>query len=298
MVHPKVEADPPPEQLFALDALHRAWRLVRRNGPSAGIDRITPKDFENHLEAELTRLRHDILSGQYHPQSVNRFYIPKPSGKQRPISVWAVRDRVAQRVILDYLTPVLETLFLDCSYGFRPGRSVPEAVAAVIQARDEYYRWVVDADISECFDRIPIDLLMAQVRTIVPSRVAAHLIELWLYTPVYKYPNIHAGVSQGGVISPQLANLYLHRFDQMIQAALPEAQLVRFADDFVILCRHKREAWWGLAVAERSLGNLKLRLNMQKTRVVHFGEGFTFLGVTFKGQWHSPLPGKTEQGEE
>ncbi len=283
-------ADPLPEQLFSLAALHRAWRLVRRSGPSAGTDRVTPGEFERDLERELKRLRDDILTGAYRPQPVNRFYMPKPSGKKRPISVWAVRDRVAQRVIVDYLTPILETVFLDCSYGFRPGRSVPEAVYAVLTARDHNLRWVLDADIRDCFTSIPPDLLMAQVRTLVPSALAVNLIGLWLSTPVFKHSAILAGVSQGGVISPQLANLYLHRFDQMIQAVLPEARLVRFADDFVILCRRKREAWWALAVAQRSLGNLKLSLNMEKTRVVYFGEGFSFLGVTFKGNWHSLLP--------
>lgn len=245
----------------------------------------------------MKRLRHDILNGQYQPQEVNRFRLPKPNGKQRPITIWSVRDRVAQRVVLDYLTPILESIFLDCSYGFRPGRSVPGAIEAVIQARDSNRRWVVDADITACFDSIPAELLMPQVRSLVSSQLAIRLIEQWLNTPVYKYPNLRAGVSQGGVISPQLANLYLHRFDQMIQSALPETTLVRFADDFVILCRRKREAWWGLAVTERSLGNLKLRLNMDKTRVVHIDEGFSFLGVTFKGSWHSPLPGNHTQTE-
>ena len=287
----KMDVDPAPEQLFSLAALHRAWRLVRRSGLSAGTDRVTPQEFERRLEDELTHLRHDILSGQYQPKPVSRFYLPKSNGKQRPITLWAVRDRVAQRVVLDYLTPILEDVFLDCSYGFRPGRSVSDAVEAVVRARDRHLRWVVDADITACFDSIPPELLLPQVRSLVPSGLIVRLIEQWLNTPVYKYRHIRAGVSQGGVISPQLANLYLHRFDQMIQAALPEVTLVRFADDFVIFCRRKREAWWSLAVAQRSLGNLKLYLNMEKTRVTHFDEGFSFLGVTFKGGWHSPLPG-------
>jgi len=283
--------DPPVEQLFSLAALHRAWRLVRRSGLSAGTDRVTPHNFERNLEGELKRLRHDILSGEYKPRPVSRFHLAKPNGKRRPITVWAVRDRVAQRVIHDYLTPILESVFLDCSYGFRPGRSVPDAVKAVAQARDANQRWIVDADITACFDSISPILLMPQVRSLVSSQLAIRLIEQWLHTPVYKYPRLCAGVSQGGVISPQLANLYLHRFDQMIHAALPEATLVRFADDFVILCRRKREAWWGLAVSERSLGNLKLHVNRNKTRIVHIDEGFSFLGVTFKGNWHSSLPG-------
>src|SRR5690606_6039431 len=130
------------------------------------------------------------------------------------------------------LTPILERVFLDCSYGFRPGRSVPAAVQAVIRARDANLRWVVDADIASCFDSIPLDLLMVQVRAAIPSSLAVRLVEQWIHTQVHKQPHSKAGVSQGGVISPQLANLYLHRFDQMMLAALPETPLVRFADDF------------------------------------------------------------------
>jgi len=149
---PEMGVDPAPEQLFSLAALYRAWRLVRRSGSSAGTDRVTPQEFERQLEDELTHLRHDILSGQYQPKPVNRFYLPKPNGKQRPITVWTVRDRIAQRVVLDYLTPILESVFLDCSYGFRPGRSVVDAIGAVIRTRDRHLRWVVDADITACFD--------------------------------------------------------------------------------------------------------------------------------------------------
>ncbi len=288
----RLGADPAPDQLFSLAALHRAWRLVRRSGPSAGTDGVTVARFERSLDEELNRLRQEILSGTYRPQPVSRFYMLKPSGKRRPLTVWTVRDRIAQRVILDYLTPVLERVFLECSYGFRPGRSVPEAVQAVIRARDANQRWVVDADIAACFDSIPLDLLMVQVRSAIPSSLAVRLVEQWIHTPVHKQPHNKAGVSQGGVISPQLANLYLHRFDQMMLAALPETPLVRFADDFILLSRSKHEALWALSVARRSLRNLRLALNMDKTRVVHFAEGFTFLGVTFHNNQVGVLPPK------
>jgi group II intron reverse transcriptase/maturase len=279
--------DPPPEVLFSMNALRRAWRLVRRNGASPGTDGVTQEQFEANLDLELNRLRQHILGGTYQPQPVRRFYVKKASGKQRPISIWAMRDRVAQRVVHDYLTPLLESLFLDCSYGFRPGRSIEHAMQAVIQARDSGLVWVLDTDIGDCFGSIRLDLLTAQLRRVIPSPFVLKLIERWLYTPVggRQSPEM-AGVSQGGVISPQLANLYLHRFDEMVIAALPQARLVRFADDFVILCRSEREAAWSLDVARRSLENLHLALNMRKTRIVHFDEGFTFLGVTFKGRWH------------
>jgi group II intron reverse transcriptase/maturase len=279
--------DPPPEVLFSMNALRRAWRLVRRNGASPGTDGVTQEQFEENLDLELNRLRQHILGGTYQPQPVRRFYVKKASGKQRPISIWSMRDRVAQRVVHDYMTPLLESLFLDCSYGFRPGRSVEQAVQAVIRARDIGLVWVLDTDIGDCFGSIHLDLLMAQLRRVVPSPFVLKLIELWLYTPVGgRQSRETAGVSQGGVISPQLANLYLHRFDEMVIAALPQACLVRFADDFVILCRSEQEAAWSLDVARRSLENLRLTLNMRKTRIVHLDEGFTFLGFTFKGRWH------------
>jgi group II intron reverse transcriptase/maturase len=259
---------------------------------------MTQEQFEAKLDGELNRLRQHILGGTYQPQPVRRFYVKKASGKQRPISIWAMRDRVAQRVVLDYLTPLLEGLFLDCSYGFRPGRSVQQAVQAVIQGRENGLLWVLDTDISDCFGSISLDLLTAQLQRVVPSRFVLKLIDLWLHTPIgSRQSHESVGVSQGGVISPPLANLFLHRFDEMMIAALPQVRLVRFADDFVVLCRSEQEAAWSLEVARRSLENLHLALNMRKTRLVHFDEGFTFLGFTFKGRWHQAAvpPQNTEE---
>jgi CRISPR-associated protein Cas1 len=254
------------------------------------VDGVTRARFEAALDVELNRLRQQILSGKYQPLPVRRFYVRKPSGKQRPISLWTLRDRVAQRVIVDYLTPMLERLFLDCSYGFRLGRSTSTALQAVSAARDAGLLWVVDADIADCFGSIPVDLLLAQVERIIPATQVCHLIRLWLSTPVKNERGQVAGVSQGGVISPPLANLYLHRFDEMITAALPGARLVRFADDFLLLCRSEDTAVWGMEVARRSLENLRLQLNLRKTRIVRFDEGFTFLGATFQGN-EVKLPG-------
>src|SRR5690606_28663045 len=158
---------------------------------------------------------------------------------------------------------------------------IEHAMQAVIQARDSGLVWVLDTDIGDCFSSIRLDLLTAQLRRVIPSPFVLKLIEQWLYTPVEgRQSHELAGASQGGVISPQLANLYLHRFDEMVLAALPQVRLVRFADDFVILCHNEQEASWSLDVARRSLENLRLALNMRKTRIIHFDEGFTFLGIT------------------
>lgn len=274
--------NPPPEVLFSMDALRRAWRVVRRSGPSAGSDGVKPREFGLNIKQQLRELRHEILTGVYVPRPVMRFYMKKPSGKERPLTIWAVRDRVAQRVVHDYLTSLLETYFLDCSYGFRPGRAPGDAIRAVVEARDLGYRWVLDADIESCFDSIPLGLLTARVRAVVPSRLARQLIKAWLHTPVSGWRHGVAGLSQGSVVSPQLANLYLHSFDEMLLAALPDARLVRFADDFVVLSRRKQQAHWSRSVAGRCLGILRLRLSADKTRIVHFDEGFQFLGFALK----------------
>lgn len=274
-------SDDAPERLFSMNAMRRAWHQVRRSGKSAGTDGMTLDAFEARLNHELNRLRQQILSGTYQPQPVNQFFIPKKSGKLRPIQVWSVRDKVAQRVVVDYLTPILEAHFLDCSYGFRPGRSVKQAVEVVTSHRDAGCLWVVDADISDCFGSIDLELLLGQVRGVVSVHTIVQLIELWLHTPIEGEPHTIAAVSQGGVISPLLANLYLHRFDQMMLASLPQSRLVRFADDFITLSTTEEIAVWSLDVARRSLENLRLKLNMRKTRIVHFDEGFTFLGYQF-----------------
>jgi len=272
---------PLPEALFSMTALRRAWQIVRRSGEMPGVDGVTLSQVAAHLQPELERLQRDLLQGEYRPAPVRRFTLKKASGKLRPISVWTVRDRIAQRVVHDALTPTLEAIFLECSYGFRPKRSTREALRAIQVARTAGLTWVVDADIADCFGTIRIDLLQGQIARVVRSPLLVHLIDLWLHTPVKGARGEVAAVSQGGVISPQLANLYLHRFDEMIVSALPAAHLVRFADDFVILCAHEEAAAWALDVARRSLENLHLRLNAHKTRVLTFDDGFTFLGVTF-----------------
>lgn len=274
----------PPSRIFSMNALRRSWNIVRRSGKSTGTDGMTLDNFEADLDVQLNRLRQQILGETYEPQAVRQFYIKKASGKLRPIRVWSVRDRVAQRTVVDFITPFLEAQFLDVSYGFRPGRSVKSAVDAVQVARDSDRFWVLDADISDCFGRIDLDLLQGEVKRTIGIPIVIKLIQQWLYTAIDGQTHTVAGVSQGGVISPSLANLYLHRFDEMMIASLPQSALIRFADDFIVLSTTEEYAVWSLEVARRSLENLKLKLNMRKTKIVHFDEGFKFLGYQFLGQ--------------
>jgi len=229
------------------------------------------------------------MGGTYEPLPVQRVLVPKPGGGLRPLAIWTLRDRVAQRVVHDHLVPILEPHFLDCSYGFRPGRSVADAVQAVIEARDAGRRWVVDADIEDCFGSLDRQRLVKQARAWIPEPVVVGLIEKWLrarvYNPARGQPAT-AAASQGGVITPLLANLYLHSFDVQVTKGVSYGTLVRFADDFVILCRRRWEAETALAAARQALGRLRLRLNPHKTRLVHFDQGFKFLGVFFLRSEH------------
>jgi len=282
-----IEGREPMTGLFSPQAMARAWLRVRANGGGPGVDEETIRAFEAHLEANLEALRQELLRGTYRPRPVRRVLVPKPDGGLRPLAIWALRDRVAQRVVYDYLEPIFEEEFLDSSYGFRPGRGVEEAVRAILSHRDAGYRWVVDADIKRCFDSMDTGLLMRLLRRRVRNRVVLRLIEAWLKARILNPASGErgrAGTSQGGVLSPLLCNVYLHPFD--LEMARRGLRLVRYADDFVILCRYKREAREAMAVAERALARLRLALNPHKTRIVHFDQGFRFLGVFFLRNEH------------
>jgi group II intron reverse transcriptase/maturase len=250
---------------------------------------VTIRQFRRALDENLSELREQLVSGTYEPRPVKRVIVPKANGGLRPLAIWTVRDRIAQRVVHDYLVPIVEPRFLDCSYGFRPGRSVEDAVDAILEARDAQRRWVVDADIEDCFGSLDERLLMRQVRSFVTDEAVITLIEKWLharvYNPVRGQPR-RAMASQGGVITPLLANLYLHRFDVEVTRKVPYGTLVRFADDFVVLCQRRRQADMALTAVRQALGRIRLRLNRRKTQLAHVDEGFKFLGVFFLRNEH------------
>ena len=193
-----------------------------------------------------------------------------------------LRDRIAQRVVYNAIAPLFESMFLPCSFGFRPGRGVHAAVEAVIAHRDAGCRWVVDADIQDCFDSIDSRLLIQFIRDRVRDGRVLRLIRRWLKAEIMNSvtgrPTV-AGTTQGGILSPLFANIYLHRFDTFMVAR--GHRLVRYADDFVVLCRRRAMAQRALQDARQGLARLRLRLNPHKTRIVRFDEGFKFLGVFF-----------------
>lgn len=284
-----------PGEPFSVEALRRAWLAVRANGGAAGTDGVTLAQFEARLEEELARLAAALAEERYRPRPALRVLVPKRHGGLRPIALWTIRDRIVQRALYEALLPLCEPRFLPCSFGYRPGRGVAEAVAAVTAARDAGRRWVVDADIRQCFDHIRSDQVMLALGRWVKDRRLLRLTKRFLDARVLNGVSgggEAAGTSQGSVLSPLLCNVYLHGFDEAIAgrprtgrgaaAIEPGAvTLVRFADDFVVLAARKREAQTAHDLAVQALAALGLELHSTKTRVVHFDEGFKFLGRFF-----------------
>jgi RNA-directed DNA polymerase len=278
------------DQIASLDRLLEAWRKVKANHGSAGVDGVTIQAYERNLRANLEQLAEALKHGRYHPQPVKRIYVPKPSGGARPLAILAVEDRIVQRALYDLIAPRFERQFLDCSFGFREGRSTQDAVRRIVELRQRGLRWVVDGDIKNCFEAIDHARLMRMIHAEVRDTGILRLIEAWLKARVLnelERRDLSVGTFQGGVLSPLLANIYLHTFD----VALTQARydLVRYADDWLILCSSQRNAQAALSAAIRALDELQLAINPYKTRVVNFDQGFKFVGTFFVRDEHFDL---------
>lgn len=266
-----------------------AWRAVRRNRGAAGIDKVSIQMFEQNLDANLDRLMRELKQGSFEPLPARRVYIPKDARgmKFRPLGIPAVRDRVAQEVLRRLLNPIFEAKFHDHSYGFRPGRSCHDAVEQVLELGRQGYRWVLDADIAGFFDNLSHSAIMRELSDVVADGNILRLVEKFLRAGVMEGGKIHptrVGTPQGGVASPLLANIALNVLDWQLHAQ--GFRFVRYADDFVVLCRTEDEAKEALASVEHLLADrLGLSLSAEKTKVTRFHEGFSFLGFDIKSRF-------------
>jgi RNA-directed DNA polymerase len=288
------------DRIYRRDVLSSAYQIVRANKGSAGVDGVTFDDIESSaggIEGLLDEIQESLKSKTYRPMAVRRVWIPKPDGRKRPLGIPTIRERVVQTAVLLIIEPIFEADFMDCSYGFRPKRSAHDALAEVCKQLKKGLTSVYDADLRGYFDSIPQDKLMKCLRMRIVDRSVLKLIRMWLQAPIVeqdrnggtKVTRSKKGTPQGGVISPLLANVYLHWFEKLFHTtdgpgSWAKARVVRYADDFVVLARYtgsricdfiesKIESWLGL------------ELNRDKTKIVDLrraGASLDFLGFTFR----------------
>lgn len=279
------------DKVYRLTTLMVAFTRVKANQGAAGVDHQSIEMFEQHLEANLERLARELRES-YRPQSLRRVWIPKlGSREKRPLGIPTVRDRVVQTALRAVLEPICERMFAAHSYGFRPGRGCKDALRRVNYLLQQGYHWVVDADLRRYFDTIPFEQLLARVEEQVAEGAIRALLEAYLHQGVLenmRYWEPEAGTPQGAVISPLLSNIYLNPLDHLLAAQ--GIEMVRYADDFVILCRSEGEAQRALALVQQWTAQAGLTLHPEKTRIVDATKhgGFDFLGYHFERGYKWP----------
>lgn len=288
------------DKIYRPDTLKMAWLSVKENQGSAGVDRLTIDYIENQIGENnfLNELYLKLKHQKYKSQSVRRVYIPKGNGDMRPLGIPTVEDRVVQQATKLVIEPIFEADFKDCSYGFRPMRNQHQAVEKIRQEAKKSY-WVVDIDLKQYFDTINHQKLMKLVGMRISDKRIINLIKGWLKAGVMENKQYHEtvlGSPQGGVISPLLSNIYLNYLDTLWEKQCTRlGSLIRFADDMVIMCKTKRDAYESIEAIKEIFRRLELTINVEKSKLVNIWdnkEGFDFLGFH-----HRKMPKKRKGGK-
>ena len=275
------------DKMYRPQVLLAAWHQVRNKGRAVGSDHQSPEQFEKHLEKNLGKLEEELRTGTYRPRPIRRTYIDKPGSKEkRPLGIPTVRDKVVQTALKMVIEPIFEHQFIDTSFGFRPGKGCKNALGKVEQLLKAGYTHVVDADLKSYFETIGHEHLMQLVQQHIADSRVLELIQGFLKQQILEDLRLwtpETGSPQGAVISPLLSNIYLHGVDKAMKEAGYE--MVRYADDFVILCKSREQAQSALAHVAELVRELGLTLHGDKTSLVdtgQTGEGFEFLGYHFE----------------
>jgi len=273
------------DKVYQPKNLRAAWEKVKANRGSGGVDGQSLEAFEQGLNGNLQRLQEELRTNRYQPQPVRRVNIPKAGkpGEWRPLGIPAIIDRVCQQALRNRLEPIFEPLFDDSSFGYRPGRGAKDALRKIWREIEAGAEWIVDADLKDYFGSVDHEKLMTLVAQRVADGRVLTLIEQMLTAGYMEQGRLFPtpqGTPQGGVVSPMLSNILLTPFDWEMRRH--GYQLTRYADDWAVTCRSRREAEAALRCAEKVLATLGVRLNLQKTRIVHVRQGFAFLGYKIK----------------
>jgi group II intron reverse transcriptase/maturase len=278
------------DKLYREDILYEAWKRVKVNGGSAGIDEQTIEEIENHgVERIIEEIQEDLKGNSYNPPPVRRVYIPKADGNKRPLGIPTVKDRIVQSAMKLVIEPIFEADFKDCSYGFRPKRNQHQALEVIRKACNNRGNYVLDGDIKGYFNNINHEKLMMLVERRINDRRINKMIRKWLRAGIMEngnYEESTIGSPQGVVVSPLLANLYLDYLDTIWERHYGHlGKLVRYADDFVIVCKSYKDVSNSFRAVKLIMSRLELELNMEKTRIVNLWsgkDGFVFLGMEIR----------------
>ncbi len=276
----------------------QAWYKVRDNKGCAGIDEETIEEFALNLKANLAGLRNAVTQNTYQVKPLKQALIPKGGGKLRELRIPSIRDRIVQQALLNVLVPIIEPTFSDSSFAYRPNRSIIKAVERVAEWRDRRYVWILDADIVKFFDNIDRQILLTQIRRYIDHPGILCLLKAWIASDIVTNQGIKKtdrGIPQGAVISPLLANIYLNKFDKDISQN--NVQLVRYADDFLLLAKSRNEILQAYTEVVKLLHSLNLAIHPEKTQITNFERGFRFLGHGFMNNNIFPLESPREKAK-